>query len=152
MQLTPMNYGKYVLTFSLFSLAVLIMMMLASVLFDSRLGNSVSLAMAIGAGYGTAMRFVIDHRRAPSLTERRKLVLYCLLTCLSIAAMAMALLLPMQFSQQAYDQFSDVLASTSIAMRLLLVLIIAGIHYLVLNWIFAWSSRKFAEQINRTKE
>lgn len=146
-----MNYGKYVLTFSLFSLAVLIMMMLASVFFDSRLGNSVSLAMAIGAGYGTAMRFVLDHRRAPSQTERRKLVLFCLVTCLSIAAMAMALLLPMQLSQAAYDQFADVLFSSSVPLLVLLLLIIVSIHYLVLNWIFAWSSRKFAEQIHQSE-
>lgn len=145
-----MNYGKYVLTFSLFSLAVLIMMMLASVFFDARLGNSVSLAMAIGAGYGTALRFVLDHHRAPSQSERRKLVMLCLITCLAIATMAMAILLPMQLSQEAYDQFADVLSSTSIPVLMGLGLLVVVIHYLVLSWIFAWSSRKFAEQIQRS--
>lgn len=147
-----MNYGKYVLTFSLFSLAVLIMMLLASVLFDSRLGNSVSLAMAIGAGYGTAMRFVIDHRRAPTVLERRRLVGFCLLTCLSIAAMSMALLLPLQLTQEAYDQFAGALSFMPVVVLILLGLVIVGIHYCILNWIFAWSSRKFAEQINQSEE
>lgn len=147
-----MNYGKYVLTFSLFSLAVLIMMLLASVLFDSRLGNSVSLAMAIGAGYGTAMRFVIDHRRAPTVRERRRLVVFCLLTCLSIAVMSMALLLPLQLTQEAYDQFADALSFMPVVVLILLGLVIVGMHYFILNWIFAWSSRKFAEQINQSEE
>jgi peptidoglycan biosynthesis protein MviN/MurJ (putative lipid II flippase) len=145
-----MNYGKYVLTFSLFCCAVLIMMLLASALFDARLGNSVSLAMAIGAGYGTAMRFVLDHHRAPSTPERRKLVLLCLLSCLAITAMAMAVLLPMQVSQPSYEPIVDLLSSIAIPALLALVMIVIAIHYLLLNWIFSWSSRKFAEQIQRS--
>ncbi|GFZ79984.1 hypothetical protein GCM10011403_23840 [Pseudohongiella nitratireducens] len=147
-----MNYGKYVLTFSLFSLAVLIMMMLASVLFESRLGNSISLAMAIGAGYGTAMRFVIDHQRAPYPQERRKLVLLCLLICLCISSMALTLLLPMQMSEEAYGQLPSLIEAMSWPAIALLTVVVIGIHYLVLNWIFAWSSRKFAEQVNQVKE
>lgn len=147
-----MNYGKYVLTFSLFSLAVLIMMMLASVLFDSRLGNSISLAMAIGAGYGTAMRFVIDHQRAPYPLERRKLVLLCLLTCLCISSMVLTLLLPMQLSEEVYGQLPAMIEAMSWPVTGLLAVVVIGVHYLVLNWIFAWSSRKFAEQVNKVDE
>ena len=86
------------------------------------------------------------------MPERRKLVALCLLTCLSIAAMSMALLLPMQLTQAAYDQFADMLSSTSAAVLMTLGLVIAGVHYLILNWIFAWSSRKFAEQIQQAEE
>ena len=58
----------------------------------------------------------------------------------------------MQMSEEAYGQLPSLIEAMSWPAIALLTVVVIGIHYLVLNWIFAWSSRKFAEQVNQVKE
>jgi len=69
------SLGRYWITFAaIYAGAILITNVLTHG-FDLDLGSGANVGMLFAAGYGSAIRFVTDNKRAPDAAEKRKLIL-----------------------------------------------------------------------------
>jgi hypothetical protein len=121
-------------------------MLLVNVLvhgFDLDLGSGANLAMLFAAGYGTAIKFVTDNKRAPDAAEKRKLALGSLAIAWLLSIFAVVLMV-IGLGEDVSRELFEVLQKVPAVVWILIVSVITLLYYLLLNLMYGWGARRYA--------
>lgn len=133
---------RYVFLFAFYYLLATLCIALVLLFGDVKFGFSLEMVMLISASIGVASKFVKENDRVPSVQEKRKLSLACMLLSSGWYLLVMFVIVPLLIEgRDVVDVFSNQLL---FPMLLWLPLLIGSmvISYIFLNIVFGWCALK----------
>ena len=135
---------KYVMVFSGYYLVFMAIVNILAHGFNIDLGPGANMAMLVGAGYASAIKFVTDLKRAPSKKEKRLLSLGCILASFIISIIGAAIVFSVVEGGDSIAEFVKLFGALPMLAWVAIVIVVCGLYYLVLGLIFGWGAKKYA--------
>jgi len=137
---------KYVLIFSGYYIVLMSALNILAHGFDIDLGSSADLGILIGSAYAAAIKFVTESGRAPSTREKRLLSLGCLFSSFVLSFSLALVVIPVAGGPEAMEELSELFSALSPIIWISIIVVIGLLYYFLLNMIFGWGARKYAEK------
>jgi hypothetical protein len=138
----PIKIRRYVLMYAGYYLLCAACLAVVLVITNVQLSYSLELSMVLAASMGLATRFVKENSRVPSLQEKRKLGLACMLAS-AVLSVLLTTVSVLFFSEsgQAGENLAALLDLPAFVWLLVLAFSM-GLNYLILNLSLGWFARK----------
>lgn len=131
----------YLLVFSLGYLGLSVVIGLIPLFLDIELPSATGVIILTACAMAAAQKFVSDHRRAFSKEERRKMVIFSLLSSLVISVVLLAGLSLIADGPAFREAISEVLRVLSPAILATIMAVVLIIYLLVLFTAYGWGAR-----------
>ncbi|WP_212746463.1 ABZJ_00895 family protein [Limnobacter alexandrii] len=142
MNLAQPRVLRYVCLFATYYFFATLCVALVLLLSDVKFGFSLEMIMLISASMGVVSKFVKENDRVPSIQEKRRLSLACMLVSTGWYLLVVFVIVPLLIeSRDVSDVYSDQLI---FPLLLWLPLLIGGmvVSYIALNIVFGWCACK----------
>jgi hypothetical protein len=137
--------NRYWLTFAAIYSGAMLLVNILAFGFDLDLGSGANMGMLFAAGYGSAIKFVTDNKRAPDAAEKRKLVLGSLIIAWLISCVGVAASMVVH-GEEASRGLMEVLRQIPAIAWILILSAVTLVYYLLLSLMYGWAARKYAEK------
>ena len=141
---------KYVLNFSLAYLIIIISLLVVSQFIDFP-GSVSSIVSLFSAAVYASSKFVMDQKRIPSVSEKRKLVWWCLL---SSVVLSTSVVLTFIIFDIGFDSFMDMIGilldQLSLWIIAISIVISLLIQYLALSYSFGSFTKGMLKKIEKS--
>lgn len=147
MNTDPIKLNKYVWLFTAYYAAGVALINILFHVFELDLGAAVNFALFFSAAYSVAVTFVKDTQRVPTLEEKRKLSIACILSSTAVSVLYLFVALPLIVGMEDANILYSALWEVSILVWITLTGLLIGVQYLILHFIFGWFARKVAKKL-----
>nr|WP_315493757.1 ABZJ_00895 family protein [uncultured Rhodoferax sp.] len=139
------SLGRYWVIFALIYAGVMLLVNVVTHGFNIDLGSGANVAMLFAAGYGSAIKFVNDNKRAPDAVEKRKLIWGSFSISIAISIVAM-FVLSMILGEESWREFIQFLHEVPVIVWTITIPVITLLYYFLLSFMYGWGARKYAEK------
>jgi hypothetical protein len=135
---------KYVAVYSLFYVAAIAAMNMLYTGLNIDPGPASNISVVLVAGYVAVFMFVRDVRRAPTIREKRLLIVGCLLSSSLISLLLVVFVAPLIIDPNLLAELAEIIQTLPVILLFAIPVFVLLVYYLVLNLVFGWSARGIA--------
>ncbi len=141
------NVRRYIGWFALIYVGatIIVGIVLSYLEIDRNIGVGIGVLMA--SSFFVSNKFIEDERRVPTKTEQRKLVWGSIFVLIAFSLFVLGLMFV--GSMMSGDDTSAILQGLPVMYLLIAVVVMVGIHWLILNFIYGGGSKKLAASKNK---
>lgn len=143
--ITDVKVSKYVIRFGLVNLVILVCLSILLVLLEIESGSSVTIAALMGAAMFAVSKFITDHKRVPSASEKTKLVWFSYLASWLVSLFLFSSFVTITSEHRQVIDFLKSNPAIIIGILLFLSVIYLGVLYMC----YGYFARKHFESLEK---